>query len=56
MMRQMGQSILEYAVLILAVTMAIVLMSDYVRKSFNGHERLIEEELNGVVRDNAAGS
>ena len=40
---------LEYSVLIAAVTAAMVLMSDYVRKAFNAHAETIEEELNGAT-------
>ena len=47
-----GQSILEYAVLVAAVTSALVLMSDYIRKAFNAHAKAIEEELNGATDEN----
>lgn len=47
-----GQSMLEYAVLVAAVTSALVLMSDYIRKSFNAHAKVIEEELNGATDEN----
>ena len=48
-----GQSMLEYAVLVAAVTSALVLMSDYVRRAFNAHAKAIEVELNGAVEDNS---
>ena len=44
-----GQSMLEYSVLIAAVTAAMVIMADYVRKAFNAHAETIEEELNGAT-------
>ena len=44
---------LEYAVLVGAVTAALVLMSEYVRKAFNAHAQAIETELNGATEDNA---
>ena len=47
-----GQSMLEYAVLVGAVTAAIVIMSDYVRRAFNAHARGLEKELNGAVTEN----
>ena len=47
--RHLGQSMLEYSVLIAAVTAAMVIMSDYVRKAFNAHAETIEEELNGAT-------
>ena len=45
-----GQSLVEYAVLIAAVTAALVVMSDYVRRAFNAHAEAIEEELNGATK------
>ncbi len=48
-----GQSMLEYAVLVAAVTSALVLMSDYVRRAFNAHAKAIEVELNGAVEENS---
>lgn len=45
-----GQSLVEYAVLIAAVTAALVVMSDYVRRAFNAHAEAIEEELNGATQ------
>ncbi len=47
-----GQSMLEYAVLLAAVTSALVLMSDYVQKAFSAHTKAIEVELNGATQDN----
>jgi hypothetical protein len=44
-----GQSLVEYAVLVAAVTAALVIMSDYVRRAFNAHAEIIEEELNGAA-------
>ena len=44
-----GQSLIEYAVLVAAVTAALVAMSDYVRRAFNAHAEAIEEELNGAT-------
>ena len=44
-----GQSLVEYAVLIAAVTAALIVMSDYVRRAFNAHAEAIEEELNGAT-------
>ena len=43
---------LEYAVLVAAVTSAIVIMSEYVRKAFNAHAKTVEEELNGATQNN----
>ena len=51
-MTRRGQSLLEYAVLIVAVVSALVVMSDYVRRAFNAHAEAIEEELNGATEDN----
>ena len=48
-----GQSMLEYAVLVAAVTSALVLMSEYVRRAFNAHAKAIEVELNGAVDENS---
>ena len=45
-----GQSMLEYAVLIGAVVMALVVMSDYIRKAFNAHVKAVEVELNGATQ------
>ncbi len=42
-----GQSFIEYAVLVAAVTAALVVMSDYIRRAFNAHAEGIEQELNG---------
>ena len=48
MLRQRsGQSFIEYAVLVAAVTAALVVMSDYVRRAFSAHAEGIEQELNG---------
>ena len=44
-----GQSLIEYAVLVAAVTAALVIMADYVRRAFNAHAEAIEEELNGAT-------
>ena len=44
-----GQSLIEYAVLVAAVTAALVVMSDYVRRAFNAHAESVEEELNGAT-------
>ena len=44
-----GQSVLEYAVLVAAVSGALIIMSDYIRKAFNAHAETIEEELNGAT-------
>ena len=49
MKKATGQSMIEYAVLIAAVTAALVVMSDYVRRAFNAHAESIEEELNGAT-------
>ena len=48
-LNRFGQSMLEYSVLIAAVTAAMVIMADYVRKAFNAHAETIEEELNGAT-------
>ena len=45
-----GQSLIEYAVLVAAVTAALIVMSDYVRRAFNAHAESIEEELNGATQ------
>ena len=50
-MSHRGQSLLEYAVLVAAVTSALVIMSDYIRRAFNAHAEAIEEELNGATED-----
>lgn len=47
-----GQSLLEYAILVAAVTSALILMSDYVRRAFNAHAKAVEEELNGATDEN----
>ena len=47
-----GQSMLEYAVLVGAVTSALVLMAAYVRQAFNAHANAVEEELNGATEEN----
>ena len=47
-----GQSLFEYTMLIAAVTCAIILMSDYVRRAFNAHAETIEEGLNGATDEN----
>ena len=46
-LRARGQSFIEYAVLVAAVTAALVVMSDYIRRAFNAHTEAIEQELNG---------
>ena len=51
-----GQSTLEYVVLIAAVVSALVVMSDYIRRSFNAHGNALEEQLNGAITDNAPGA
>jgi len=51
-----GQSLLEYTVLVAAVTSALILTADYVRRAFNAHVNAIEEELNGATEDNVPGS
>ncbi len=50
MLNRNGQSMLEYAVLIGAVVMALIVMSDYVRKAFNAHAKAVEVELNGATQ------
>ena len=47
-----GQSMLEYALLVVAVSSAVVLMSDYVRRSLNGFSRSLQQELMGAEKDN----
>ena len=47
-----GQSILEYAVLVGAVTSALILMAEDVRNAFNAHANAIEQELSGAVDEN----
>ena len=49
---QLGQSMLEYAVLVAAVAAALVIMSDYVRRAFNAHARVMQDELNGATQTN----
>lgn len=44
--RKSGQAIIEYAVLILAVASAIVLMSNYVLQAFSAHAKSLEAGLN----------
>lgn len=51
---RLGQSLLEYAVLVAAVVSALVVMSDYIRRAFNAHAEAIEEELNGATEDNTS--
>ena len=51
-MMSRGQSVLEYTVLVGVVTMAVILMSTYVRRAFNAHSKTIEIELNGAVAEN----
>ena len=43
---------MEYAVLIAAVTSALVVMTGYISKAFNAHAKAIEVELNGATEDN----
>ena len=38
--------------LVAAVTSALVIMSDYIRRAFNAHAEAIEEELNGATEEN----
>lgn len=47
-----GQSLVEYAVVIAAVVGALVITSDYVRRAFDGHAKVIEAELNSAIEDN----
>ena len=42
-----GQSLLEYSVLVAAVTAALVMLSQYVRFAFTAHTVEIEDELSG---------
>lgn len=46
---QKAQSVLEYTVLIAAVAAALVIMTDYIRKSLGAQTRAIEVELNGAT-------
>ncbi len=46
---RLGQSVLEYSILVAAVTAALVIMTDYVRKSFGAQTKSIEVELNGAT-------
>ena len=50
-----GQSAVELAVLVLAATMGIVVMSAYLKKSFNAHGEAIERQLNGATEENTPG-
>lgn len=50
-----GQSTIEYAVLLAAVVAAIVVMGDYVRRAMNAHGNSVEEQMNGAVVDNSPG-
>lgn len=52
MRQHRGQSLLEYAVMISAVTVAILLMTEYAQRAFNAQAKLVEVELNGAVEDN----
>ncbi len=42
-----GQSMLEYAVLISAVTLAMIVVADYVRQGFSAHAKMVGDELSG---------
>ena len=42
-----GQSLLEYSVLVGAVTVAMIAVAQYVRMAFTAHTIDIEEELSG---------
>ena len=42
-----GQSLLEYAVLVAAVTSALLVMSDSIRRAYNANAGDIENELAG---------
>ena len=42
-----GQSLMEYSVLVAAVTAALVMLSQYVRFAFTGQTNQIEDELSG---------
>ena len=41
-----GQNMLEYAILVIVVTVALVSMSTYIQRSMNARLRQIQEELN----------
>ena len=45
--RWSGQSLLEYSVLVAAVTAALVMLSQYVHFAFTAHTIQIEDELSG---------
>ena len=42
-----GQWLLEYSVLVAAVTVALVMLSNYVRMAFTMHTLDVEDELSG---------
>ena len=42
-----GQSLLEYGVLVAAVTTALLVMSDYIHRAYTARADTIEDELNG---------
>jgi len=43
---------LEYVVLVVAVVSALIVMTDYIRRAFNAHAELVEQELNAATADN----
>lgn len=50
--RWRGQSTLETVVTIAAVTIALVVMADYVRRALNAHAESLERQLNGATDEN----
>ena len=50
--RSLGQHMLEYAVLVAAVSASLIVMADYVRRAFNAQAKAIQEEMNGASSEN----
>ena len=45
--RRKGQWLVEYAILVMAVVAALLVMSNYVRRAFNTKADFIQKELSG---------
>jgi len=48
--KKRAQSILEYAVLIIVVSSALMVMQKYVRRAMNARLKQVQEELNEASR------
>ena len=50
---RLGQSLLEYAVLVSAVAAALIIMSNYTTQAWNAHAESLEVQLNYAITRNA---